>query len=131
MVEWSDDPEMNQFRNEFIDSFPARQAALKKAARKNNADEIKIEAHKIAGAAGTYGLSILGEAAAAIETLIDATPDKLEIGKIATFAELLNEMLGQVVRSGEDPVELASDPRFKELISDTEDLASAAKSEFS
>jgi HPt (histidine-containing phosphotransfer) domain-containing protein len=77
-MDWDNDPELKKMRDEFIDSFRSRHDEIRKL---RYADEIARHAHRLAGAAESYGFPHLGDAAAKLEDWIGSEnydPSRLE-----------------------------------------------------
>lgn len=126
--EWETDPELREMRHEFVGSFAGRKQALEAAfvaLRQGKPGDAAFEqalksavtiAHKLAGAAETYGFPSLTRASGALEDWFNGTAPSERTARLAvSSAELLAEMLGRAQALSKDPKEFASDPRLAEL----------------
>ena len=126
--EWENDPELKAMRAEFVASFAGRRETLSAQslvlARGKSGDpefESALKtalgvAHKLSGAAETYGFPLLTRASAALEEWCGNPDLKIRSGADASlFAGLLVEMLAQTQQRGKDSSEFASDPRLQKL----------------
>lgn len=64
---FADDPEMQEIIGLFVMELPKRTMAMQSALNRADLDLVRILAHQLKGAAGGYGFSTLGEAAALVE----------------------------------------------------------------
>jgi HPt (histidine-containing phosphotransfer) domain-containing protein len=122
--EWESDPELKAMRAEFVASFAERRKALEThaaaLARESPGSRAWGEAsegargvaHKLAGAAETYGFPTLTLASSALEELLETGR---EPAQAALWTGLLSEMLAAAQRRGKDCGEFADDPRLKSL----------------
>jgi chemotaxis protein histidine kinase CheA len=120
-AEWESDPELKAMRRDFVASFAARRAAveaeLPKLGRGGENDAAALQAirhvaHKLAGAAETYGFPTLTRACAAFEDWFDGRESGHDAQVARAGAELVVLLLERSEASGKDVPELASDPRF-------------------
>lgn len=127
--DWDSDPELKAMRAGFIASLAERRdlarkalSALRSGAPEAIADVIFI-AHKVAGAAESFGFPTVSQVAAAIEEALPSREKALvsalaeEPGLLTRalgLAELLDELL-TAAAGGKDPVHLSSDPRYRAI----------------
>ncbi|MDP6542599.1 MAG: response regulator [Phycisphaerae bacterium] len=70
--EWEDDPELADILNDFVESLPAKLAAMREALANNCYDEVRRIAHQLKGASGGYGYPGLTEASRGLENAAHA-----------------------------------------------------------
>jgi HPt (histidine-containing phosphotransfer) domain-containing protein len=134
--EWESDPELKAMRRDFLDSFVGRREALEAVVpvlANASGDPVAYEgalkaalhvAHKLAGAAETYGFPTLTRACSGFEDWFHLVlPEKRRPGDAAQYSSLIAELLEKTRIAGKDVPAGASDPRFVEL----EAAAKAAK----
>ncbi|MCG3126438.1 MAG: hypothetical protein CHACPFDD_01273 [Phycisphaerae bacterium] len=63
----ADDPEMHDLVREFVGGLPAQLGALADAIRQSNWEQLRLLAHRLKGACGSYGYPDLSSGAAHIE----------------------------------------------------------------
>lgn len=124
--EWESDPELRQMRKDFVASFEGRRIALEGARGCMSAPgapfdaalgEAVAVAHKLAGAAETYGFPTLGRAAAAFEDWAQLTEQAARAPRLAAeWTALLARGLDEAARLGRDPVSIAEEGAFKTLL---------------
>lgn len=117
--DWTNDAEYRKLRAELIASFGERRKALAAAISKPSApvtNVVREVAHKLAGAAGSYGLPVLGRAAEAVDDLLGAE-EFPSASDVVGHARLLSDLLLEAERVGDDPVFLSGDARLRRLIS--------------
>lgn len=132
--EWETDPELREMRREFVASFETRRQGIlvalpalragpgggrEGAAGEDEAAWTRIVeiAHKLSGAAETYGFPTLTRASGAIEDWTDATVGSGRDARLCVrFAELLASMLEGTRALGKDDARYAKDERFVELM---------------
>jgi HPt (histidine-containing phosphotransfer) domain-containing protein len=118
-MDWNSSPELREMRQAFIDSFKERRALL--APILTGPMDLKClqhVAHKLAGAAETYGFPTLSEIGGAIDDLLDMRGEKIAKEDALNFARLLDESM-KVAQNGEDPAHLKQDTSFAKLIAQT------------
>lgn len=129
--EWENDPELRAMRAEFVASFAERRAGLERLAPElaragapgspafeKVLSEILHYAHKLAGAAETYGFPALSRAGAAFEDWCDrgaAEPARRDARVASEGALLIAELLAQAQQAGKDVPARAGDPRLASL----------------
>lgn len=126
--EWETDPELRAMRQEFVASFAGRKQALEAlffalgqgapgdAAYEQALKGAVVIAHKLAGAAETYGFPSLTSVAAALEDWFNLSAPSQRLPRHAlAWAQLLAEMLGRALSLGKDAKDFAQDPRCVEL----------------
>jgi HPt (histidine-containing phosphotransfer) domain-containing protein len=126
-LDWEGDPELRKMRAEFIASFAERRVALTAALASGGPPaggtvrewlaEPRMAAHKLAGAAESYGFPTVTAAAAALDELLSASPAPESAAFLAESIRLLDAMLASIQAECRDPAELRADPRFGRLIS--------------
>lgn len=93
--DWERDPEIAALKREFVESFPSRVAALSTALNGPGgvqAGDLERLAHKLAGAALTYGFEEIGAAADRVEELSAGAADADALGRAARrLIELLEK----------------------------------------
>jgi HPt (histidine-containing phosphotransfer) domain-containing protein len=113
-MDWDTDPELKAMREDFIGSFRERRAQLEAALKKSDFKEVVFIAHKLAGAAESYGFAILTEAGSALEDWFEhAQPSGTEAAEAGT---VLVELLLAAERDRSDPAGFRSDKRFQKLL---------------
>ena len=112
MIDWNADTELKAMRDEFIASFAERRRALAVALRTRDVKEVQFVAHKLAGAAATYGFPTLSRIGGALDDALDS--GFLGQGDLPEFTALLDEALSEAAKSG-DPSLFAQDPRLRKL----------------
>lgn len=125
-AEWESDPELRAMRKEFVASFEGRKHALDQVAERIRAAvgelepairEAEVIAHKLAGAAETYGFPTLTQAAAGYEGWVaraqgaDRSPERA-----FRYLSLLALMLEEARGTGKDVPHFRTEPVFKELV---------------
>jgi HPt (histidine-containing phosphotransfer) domain-containing protein len=133
--EWETDPELKAMRREFVASFDGRRAAIEAALPALRAGAAGMGAvdsvgggafvdalrgvaqiaHKLSGAAETYGFPTLTRACAAYEDWFDRRESGHDPRAAAEGAELMIALLKRCAELGKDASELGSDPRFGAL----------------
>lgn len=124
--EWESDPELRAMRADFVASFAERRLALEalaSALRQADApafDEafkrVGAIAHKLAGAAETYGFPTLTRASSALEDWVNTHgPAHAASKEVGAFAELLARLLAKTQSAAKDADDLVSDPAFARL----------------
>ncbi|MGZ3699149.1 MAG: Hpt domain-containing protein [Bdellovibrionota bacterium] len=120
-MDWNADPELKKIREEFIDSFAERSRMLTRLVQELRGGGPRPEAlaeacsiaHKLGGAAGSYGFENLGRVAGWVDDALSearaATPE------LVKFLSLLEELLSFAVSKRTDPPKPASDARFTAL----------------
>jgi HPt (histidine-containing phosphotransfer) domain-containing protein len=68
--ELADDPELRDLIQLFVDEMPYRAALYEELFRSGDFDELRRAIHQLKGAAGSYGFSVITEAAATLEQSI-------------------------------------------------------------
>ena len=126
--EWETDPELRAMRAEFVASFADRKQALEilyPVLKKGRPGEVAFDeafkavgaiAHKLSGAAETYGFPTLTRVSSALEDWVGshaASPDAS--AEVLAYAELLARGLTKTQLAAKDVSELASDPIFVRL----------------
>jgi HPt (histidine-containing phosphotransfer) domain-containing protein len=127
--EWEKDPELRAMRAEFVASFEGRRQALAAftpglgqggpgdPGYEEALKGVVAIAHKLSGAAETYGFPSLTRASSALEDWYHLSrPTDRDPGSAALFAALLSEMLSRTQERGKDVQELLSDSRFARLL---------------
>ncbi|MCM2276444.1 MAG: Hpt domain-containing protein [Oligoflexia bacterium] len=66
-MDWDADPELRELRARFAATFSERAEALREALARGDRERLRQLAHALAGAAGSYGYGVIGDAAAALE----------------------------------------------------------------
>jgi HPt (histidine-containing phosphotransfer) domain-containing protein len=94
-TDWSD-PELRALREAFIATLPGRADRIREAWRRGDAETFGGELHKLAGAAGSYGLDQLSALACALEDRLDGGTSPAELGTeleavLQAIAELPSE----------------------------------------
>lgn len=126
--EWETDPELRAMRADFVASFESRRLALEalvptlRGGRTGVSDfdeafkSVGAIAHKLAGAAETYGFPTLTRASSALEDWVGKPGQGPEAAKdVVAFAELLARLLSKTQNAGKDVRDLISDPAFVRL----------------
>jgi HPt (histidine-containing phosphotransfer) domain-containing protein len=125
--EWESDPELKAMRADFVASFKERRLALEalapalasggpgQAAFDGAFRGVGAIAHKLAGAAETYGFPTLTRASAALEDWVDGHAGSADPQEAVAFAALLASMLDKTQSAAKDVPSLASDPAFVRL----------------
>lgn len=109
-MQWNSDPELRSLRNEFIGSFEGRRQTLLTnftllrdsgtvSAKTGPAFEIRVVAHNLAGAAGSYGLDGLGRIATALDDYLVLSEDEVSVERLLEFTKLLIAELTSCVES--------------------------------
>lgn len=125
-MDWESDPELLRIRNEFIESFVARRSAFTAfAAGLERGDDViadfRIAAHRLAGAAESYGfptLTAIGELVDELLTAIidgKAGPAAPGASGLASLAGLMAETIASAYASRNDPSAFGSDARVAKL----------------
>jgi HPt (histidine-containing phosphotransfer) domain-containing protein len=109
-----DDLELLALRTEFLGTFAEREAALVAAMGVRDFGAIGRLAHKLAGAAGSYGLPLISEVAGALEDFVAGANPGTEA--VLGFAALLREMLERARLNQGDLGDLANDARVDSLL---------------
>lgn len=73
--DFSSDLEMREIIEMFVTELPRRTMAMQAAIRAGDTEQVRILAHQLKGAAGGYGFSALGEAAALVESAVKEACD--------------------------------------------------------
>ena len=123
-LDWENDPELRQIRQEFCDSMTERRALLAQvieALRAGRAgpevlEELQSIAHKLAGTAGSYGFNTVTRICEALDEHLDRPGAAADPARLVGYAQLVDESL-VVAQGGKDPEPLARDPRFRTLTS--------------
>jgi len=122
--EWETDPELIALRAEFVASFEARRRGLETAlpALRGEGAEFAAAfgkvveiAHKLAGAAGSYGFGALTQAASAFEDWAGLRESGHDPDIARAGVELMIEMLERSAAVGKDVTEFVDDPRLRAL----------------
>ena len=130
-MDWVNDPQLKALRDEFIASFAERREGLAGALEHlaESLTDVRFIAHKLAGAAGSYGFQSLTDAGGALDDLITLCPEKSrDLESLRQATELLLEMISEALSTREDPTRLRADKRYVELIFAAESLLSEATS---
>lgn len=75
LSEFADDPDMMELVEMFVAELPERVVAMKEMMTEGRIEDLARIAHQLKGASGGYGFSILGAAAAALESSLKAGDD--------------------------------------------------------
>jgi HPt (histidine-containing phosphotransfer) domain-containing protein len=123
--EWESDPELKAMRREFVASFEGRWVAIESSlgelrggsgeAFATALASVAKVAHKLSGAAETYGFPTLTRAAAAFEDWFDRRESGHDPRVACAGAELMIAILKRSVELGKDAPEFGQDPRFESL----------------
>jgi len=122
-IDWDSDPELIRIRNEFIESFLARRdgfAAFAAEVERGSdvIPEFRVAAHKLAGAAESYGfptLTTIGELVDELLTAIIGGGSGPGPSDLASLASLLAEALAAAHATRTDPRAFGRDPRVEKL----------------
>lgn len=123
---WND-PELKQLRDEFLGSLAERRARLVRALDSNSYPPALEVAHKLAGAAGSFGFPILSEGAAALEDCL-TPPSGTDSRDFTVFVKAVIRAIESVARDKADCETIRQDKDWKRLISAAEALASESSS---
>jgi HPt (histidine-containing phosphotransfer) domain-containing protein len=122
--EWETDPELRKMRADFVASFEGRWQAIEAALPGLRAGDpgfaaslgkVVAVAHKIAGAAESYGFASLTRVGAALEDWHDRRESGHDAALASEGAELLARMLRHCAATGKDAPELTADPVVAKL----------------
>src|SRR4051812_3537820 len=102
MIDWASDPELNQLREEFIDSFMTRLQSWKDLQDKMLKGQIdpdtqmaaQVLTHRLAGVAETYGFSMISQVSGALDDLFSSKNLKALSERERDGFELLSEGMG-------------------------------------
>jgi HPt (histidine-containing phosphotransfer) domain-containing protein len=117
--EWETDPELKAMRRDFVASFEARWLAIEAALPELAAGGDKFVAaltrvaaiaHKLAGAAETYGFPTLTRACAAFEDWFDRKPSGHDPSLASAGSRYLATVLKGCAQAGKDAPDQAKDP---------------------
>ena len=89
LSEFTDDNEMLELIQSFVDEMPDRISELEAAWRSADAETLERVAHQLKGASAGYGFAILGEAAAELEASVKSIDSDLEAAA-NEFHQLVN-----------------------------------------
>lgn len=94
-MDW-EDPELNKLRQEFLGSLPERLSKIRAVLTPGVApsaarNELKLQAHKLAGLGGTYGFPKLSEVSGVIEDQIEDQPS-ISLSQIKGITEWIAEI---------------------------------------
>ena len=70
--QYSDDPEMAELVEEFVNSLHERVSSIENCVSTGDLGELRRIAHQLKGSCGGYGFDVIGQAAAALETSVKA-----------------------------------------------------------
>lgn len=70
--EFASDPDLADVVRKFVEGMPEKIAALRTLWHEQSLDEVRRLAHQLKGASGGYGFGQLGDAAARLESTINA-----------------------------------------------------------
>ncbi|NLX12741.1 MAG: Hpt domain-containing protein [Phycisphaerales bacterium] len=70
---YSDDPEMAELVDEFVNTLSERVISLENCLNTGDLSELKRIAHQLKGSCGGYGFDVIGQAAAILETSAKAS----------------------------------------------------------
>ena len=116
-MDWDSDPELKELRKAFLASFVDRRDKLRTALLKADSDSIRHIAHKLAGAAESYGYPNVTEVSSALDDwLAHAAENERSPASLFAFATLLTEVLEEALARGQDPADFRADPRFRALL---------------
>jgi HPt (histidine-containing phosphotransfer) domain-containing protein len=76
---FSDDPDMTELIEMFVDELPERIDAVRRAMDEQSWDTLRTLSHQLKGAAPGYGFGPVGDAAAELERLVKDTADAEQI----------------------------------------------------
>ncbi|OFZ83260.1 MAG: hypothetical protein A2583_03235 [Bdellovibrionales bacterium RIFOXYD1_FULL_53_11] len=113
MIDWESDPELKEMQRQFILSLHERRnllatalAAIKPAVPDANVDEalktIQFVAHKLAGAAGSYGFGKLTEIGGRIDDLLDEEEARKDLKNIIALSSELDALMDKVLKTGRE-----------------------------
>ncbi|MEI6713024.1 MAG: Hpt domain-containing protein [Verrucomicrobiota bacterium] len=123
-IDWDSDPELKSLLDHFIGTFAERRvklAALIEGFERGQVvvealKGLQFEAHKVAGAAATFGFPLLSELGLELDEFLksDLVADKgLLPVEWAQMARFLDELLAEVQLKRRDPLGFLGDPRRK------------------
>ncbi|MEM1072046.1 MAG: Hpt domain-containing protein [Planctomycetota bacterium] len=92
---FSDDPDMLELVQEFVENLPGRVAQLKTAYDSNDRVSLTRLSHQLKGASGGYGFDGVGAAAGRVEASLLALPADSDV---ASLKRELNELVAMCQR---------------------------------
>ena len=84
-AKWTEDPGLHLLRSNFIMRLPERAEVLMRAQQENDVDALKMEVHRLKGAAASFAFPDLSASAAKLEVLLE----RADTGAAAAQVELL------------------------------------------
>jgi HPt (histidine-containing phosphotransfer) domain-containing protein len=90
-------------RHQFVAGLPSRLETLEDLVGRGEWLEARRSAHKLRGAAATYGFVALGQSAASIEQILLDAQDRPEAEARERIARLLSESRAEAARAAEAP----------------------------
>lgn len=123
-IDWDSDPELKSLLDHFIGTFEERRArlavwmALFECGQESleAREGVRFEAHKVAGAAATFGFPSLSELGLELDEFLKSDPiakKRMTPGEWVHIARFLDDLLAEVQMKRRDPVEFVRDPRRK------------------
>lgn len=115
--------ELRALTRDFLATLPGRRDSLRflrlrlkqRPVAPDTLEGIRLECHKLAGVAGSYGFQGLSDVSGRIDDWLGGKREK-DPGLLERFSGLLEAALAEVIRTGKDPENLGSDPAMAELI---------------
>jgi HPt (histidine-containing phosphotransfer) domain-containing protein len=128
-MDWDSDPELKAMRASFLVSFLERKQKLMECAENLSQateaaemtswiEQSRFIAHKLAGSAESYGFPEITVVASALDDWLSHAPisERSDAIRVASYARLLAETLGEAILTQKDPSSFREDPRFRELL---------------
>jgi HPt (histidine-containing phosphotransfer) domain-containing protein len=94
----SNDPDMRELVEMFVDEMPARAAKLREVLTSQQWKELANEAHKLRGSAGGHGFTSIGNVAAGVEDLVRSSTGKEE-AMLAQIKARVDELVSMCERA--------------------------------
>ena len=90
LSDFADDVEMQELIQLFVSEMPERISEMQRAYEDADFESVKRVAHQLKGACAGYGFSMIGDAAAALESTMKSTQD--DINRISNEFKQLVEL---------------------------------------
>ena len=119
-VDWDSDPDFKKIRDQFIESFAEREKALLEAiaaapASDEQIAKIRLVAHRLAGAAESYGFAALTQVSGALDDWICSGQAKGASELLGQKTAMLARALALARTSRQDPTGLLESAEYKAL----------------
>lgn len=93
----SDDPDMLELVEEFVEALHERVESLQGAAAEGDLENVRRLAHQLKGAAGGYGFDVIGQSAATLEASCK------EARQVQQVTNEMNQLIDFCRRASADP----------------------------